>query len=68
MIYCSNEIGIDNCNDCPFKTFGGWEGEKSLCSIDDKKRVLNPEEFFGKIKKIPDWCKLKKGEITVKFL
>ena len=61
-------IKVKNCNDCPFKSFGGYEGEYNICSLDKEKGNLNNgTEYFGKVKEIPDWCKLKEDKITVEF-
>ncbi len=59
-------IKVTDCNDCPFLKFNGWE-EPSTCLFDDEHKCLNPDKSCGKVKKTPDWCKLKSEGITVKM-
>jgi len=61
------ENEVTNCNDCPFKGFGGWEGEVSICNIKEGKQIPADKKLFGEITKIPTWCPLKKNVIIVKL-
>ncbi len=61
------EKNVNNCNDCPFLTFGGWEGEHSECGAKKNKRIPATKKLFGKIVETPSWCPLKKSGILVKL-
>jgi hypothetical protein len=59
-------IIVVDCNDCPFKTLGGWEGETSHCALNKKYHILPQKQYFSEITKTPKWCLLDKSEIIVK--
>lgn len=62
-----NIITVDNCNDCPFCGMGGYEGEISQCNANKGEEIPATKELFGDIVETPEWCPLKKGNITIKL-
>lgn len=60
------EIKVKDCNNCPFRSMGGWEGEYSVCTIfPTEKKIPQDKPLFGNIKKSPEWCPLKETDITI---
>lgn len=50
------EIKAKDCNDCPFNTFGGWEGEITYCAgVKPMKKIATDHEG---VEKVPKWCPL----------
>ena len=61
-------IKVKNCNDCPLLSVDGYDGEESYCWIKKEWDKLLNNGVFGEVEKIPDWCPLKKENITIELL
>lgn len=59
------KIIVTDCNDCLFKSMGGWEGEYSQCNAKNGKKIPATKKIFGDIIKIPTWCPLLKKDINI---
>lgn len=61
-------VEVKNCNDCPFCGLGGWEGEVSVCNLDEESREIPQKgKIFGIITNKPTWCPLKTDSVTIKL-
>ena len=59
----NQEIKVSNCNDCPFASMGGWEGEITLCKLDPERRTIS--KMFEPVKVRPEWCGLENSIVTI---
>ena len=57
---------VNDCNDCPFRSLGGWEGELNECTLSGET-IPTAKKLWGEVEKTPDWCKLKSNDVTIKL-